>query len=110
MVQLLENFFLLILIFVGGAGLFDNSVKHIVAYISVGAGFIIFCGLVIWSTLTQIFCKGIQINREHNHDHNNIINQRQHEQAVHEANSNDAQFRDSILEETQPLIHDTNTY
>ena len=109
-VQLLENFFLLILIFVGGAGLFDNSVKHIVAYISVGAGFIIFCGLVIWSTLTQIFCKGIQINREHNHDHNNIINHRQHEQAVHEANSNDAQFRDSILEETQPLIHNTNTY
>ena len=108
-VQLLENFFLLILIFVGGAGLFDNSAKQIVAYISVGTGFIIFCGLVIWSTLTQIFCKGIQINREYHHDYDNI-NQRQCEQAVHvhEANSN-VQFRDSILEETQPLIHNTNT-
>ena len=107
-IQLLENFFLLILVLVAGAGLFDNNVKYIVVYISNSAAFIVFCGVIIWSTLAQIFCKGIQVNREYHHDN---IDQRQHErQAVHEANSNNAQFRDSILEETQPLINNTNTY
>ena len=100
----MENFFLLTLILVGGAGLFEKNIKYKVVYVSIGAGFLVFCGIVLWSVFAQ-FHQGTQLCH-----HNGQAGQVQRMANVHVEVSDNAQFRDSILEETQPLIRTTNTY
>lgn len=112
-VQLLENFFLLMLITVGGTSLLnlndkDKTMKYIIVYVSIGAGFVVFCGLIIWSILAQTVCKNPLQNRPYHHNDQRQI---QREQAdAHVQVSSNAQLRDSVLEETQPLLNNTSTY
>ena len=63
-VQLMENFFLLILVLVGGSGLLEENVKHFVVYTSIVVGFFAFCGLLVWNLLIQIRYKIRKAERE----------------------------------------------
>ena len=101
-VQLLENFFLLVLIIVCGAGLFGKGLqlKYTVVYVSIGAGFVVFCGLIICNIIAKTRCRNPQVIRQYDH-----TDQRCTER---EKILNHAKLRDSILEETRPLISQTD--
>ena len=60
----MENFFLLILVLVGGSGLLEENVKHFVVYTSIVVGFFAFCGLLVWNLLIQIRYKIRKAERE----------------------------------------------
>ena len=96
LVQLNENFFLFLLIILGGTGVLEEQTRRIVVYASVGVGLLVFCGIVIRRSF-KCCCKKGKIERDF------IPNeQRKTRQEI----SHDAQFRDSILDETDPLLGD----
>ena len=63
-VQFVENFFLLILVLIGGSGILEEGAKHVVIYASIAIGFLAFCGLVVWNVFIQIHCKVRKVERE----------------------------------------------
>ena len=89
-VQLTENFFLLLLILVGGSVILEEDVKHAVLYASIAAGFLVFCGLIVWRVFVLICCKARKTERE--------FIPLQEKLDV----STSTKFRDSILDE--PLL------
>ena len=94
--QLNENFFLFLIIILGGTGVLEEETRRIVMYASVRVGLLIFCGIVIRRSF-KCCCKKGKIERDF------IPNeQRKTRQEI----SHDAQFRDSILDETDPLLSD----
>ena len=100
-VQLNENFFLILLIFVGASGVLEEQRRRIVIYTSVGVGFLVFCGMIVGLKLHQICCKKGKVERDF------VPNEPRRKQR--QEIPDDAQFRDSIFDETEPLIHDTET-
>ena len=91
-VLLTENFFLLILILVGGSVILEVGAKYVV-YGSIAVAFLAFCGLIVWNVFVQIHCKMRKVEREFI-----PFKQIQEKQNV----STSARFRDSILDE--PLL------
>ena len=95
-VQLSENYFLLLLVLLGGSGMLEDDTRNIMAYLTVAMGFLGFCGIIIFASYTSIHCRN---NRE-------VEGQREIAQPrVHfEPDNEYAQYRDSILNETEPLL------
>ena len=91
-VQLTENFFLLVLVIVGGSGILEERAKYAVVYASIVVGFFAFCGLIVWNIFVRIHCKVRKVEREF------IPFKARTQQEI----SNSTRFRDSILDE--PLL------
>ena len=105
LVQINENFFLFLLVIVGASGFLQEQTRCFITYASIGAGILGFCGLIIGRKLFQICCNKRKGKR--NYD---IPNFNECRQKVHQGVSGDTQYRDSILNETEPLLSDINTY
>ena len=101
LVQLNENFFLLLLVFVGGTGILEEEARIIATYTTIAVGFVGFCGAIIANKILQILCCKTCINTKRYF----IPNEQNRFQQEISDNCN-AQFRDSIFE-TEPLLHIT---
>ena len=105
--QILESSFLFALIPVGAAGLIGSEAKYIILYVSIGFSFLIFCIIVVWSTV-KFCCCNANMNEEQvdNNDHNHL-----HAQLSSNCGAPEyTKFRDSILEEfAQPISPDANS-
>lgn len=55
-VQFVENIFLIILVVIGGAGLFSEGVQYVVLYVSIAIALLAFCGMVFLSIYSQVHC------------------------------------------------------
>ena len=98
LVQLNESFFLLLLILISGTGILEEQTRRIIVYASVGVGLLVFCGMIVGKLLGSC-CKKRKIERDFV-----PANERR---KVRQEISDDAQYRDSILNETEPLLGDT---
>ena len=94
LVQLNDSFFLFLLILISGTGILEEQTKRIVVYASVGVGLVVFCGMII-GKLFGSCCKKGKIERD-------FIPARKVQQEI----SVDTQYRDSIFDETEPLLGD----
>ena len=97
LVQFNESFFLLLLIFIGVTVVLQDHARQIVVYVSIGVGLFAFCGMIVRMSL-QTCCKNERIKR-------NFAPQQPRRMYQREILHN-AQFRDSILDETEPLLDD----
>ena len=59
-VQINENFFLLLLVIVGASGILEQQARHVVTYASIGVGILGFCGLIIGKKMFEVCCKAEQ--------------------------------------------------
>ena len=94
LVQLNENF-LLLLVLVGGTGVFKEQARSIATYATIAVGSVAFCGVIIANKILQTCC----INTERYF----IANEQNRVQR--EIPNNHAQFWDSIFDETEPLLY-----
>ena len=101
-VQLTENLFLILLVFVGASGILDDNARHMVAYLSITIGLVAVAGIIIIRNIYRFCFKKREIEM------NFIANERM--KRAQPKISHSDQFRDSILNETEPLINDTQTY
>ena len=104
-VQFSENLFLLLLVFVGGSGILEEKTKNTIAYVSIVTGVFGLFGIIGGSKL-----KLIQISfQKRRNERENFIPRTLNEQPeiLYDAN---AQFRDSILDETEPLTQTIARY
>ena len=97
LVQLNESFFLFLLILISGTGILGEQTRRIIVYTSIGVGLLVFCGMIV-GRLFGNCCKKGKIER----DFVPANERRKLRQEV----SDDAQYRDSILDETEPLLGD----
>ena len=97
LVQFNESFFLLLLVFIGVTGILQDRARQITVYVSIGVGFFAFCGMIIRMSL-QTCCKNGQIERNFVPKQPREMYQREILQNLH--------FRDSILDEIEPLLDD----
>ena len=97
LVQLNESFFLLLLILISGTGILEEQTRRIIVYASVGVGLLVFCGMIVGRMFGSC-CKKGKIER----DFVPANERRKLRQEI----SDDAQYRDSILNETEPLLGD----
>ena len=93
LVQLNENFFLFLLILIGTTGILEEQPRRIIVYASVGVGLLGFCG-IIFMRLFVSCCKKGKFERDF------IPNERR------KMRQEITQYRDSILDETEPLLGD----
>ena len=92
--QHIENFFLLILVLIGGSGILQEQAKHIVVHASICLGFLAFCGFIVWNVYVQFSHKIWKGKREFA-----SLTEMQVQQEI----SSNARFRESILDE--PLLN-----
>ena len=97
LVQLDESFFFFLLILIGTTGILEEQTRRIIVYTSIGVGLLTFCGILV-GRLFGSCCKKGKIER-------NFIpaNERR---KVRQEISDDAQFRDSIFDETELFLGD----
>ena len=95
LVQLNESFFLFLLILIGTTGVLEEQTRRIIVYTSVGVGLLVFCGMIV-GRLFRSCCKKGKIERD-------LIPNERREDLVRQEY---AQYRDSILHETEPLLGD----
>ena len=98
LVQLNESFFLLLLILISGTGILEEQTRRIIVYASVGVGLLVFCGMIVGRMFGSC-CKKGKIERDFVPANERI--------KLRQEISDDAQYRDSILDETEPLLGDT---
>ena len=93
----------MLLVIIGGSGNLEEQARHTVAYVTIAIGIIGLLGISVGGKLFQICFQKRKIRRE------NFAPQIQNEhqpKVLHDAN---AQFRDSIFDETEPLVNATQT-
>ena len=101
-VQLTENLFLILLVFVGGSGILDDNARHMVAYLSITVGLLALAGIIIIRNIIYRFCfKKKEIDMEH------VASEETPKVQLLPEISYNSRFRDSILDETEPLIKDS---
>ena len=96
-VQLTESILLFVLILVGGSGILQERAKHIMVYTSVSVGYLAFCGLIVLNALVQV-CR-----RVNKHLESTPTNEVQVQREI----SDNIIFRDSVLDEIEPLLDAT---
>ena len=97
LVQFNESFFLLLLVFIGVSVVLHDHARQIVVYVSIGVGLFAFCGMIVRISL-QTCCKNERIKRN--------FAPKQPRRMYQREISHNAQFRDSILNEIEPLLDD----
>ena len=102
-VQFTDNLFLLLLVIIGGSGYLEEQARHTVAYVSIAIGIIGLLGISVGGKLFQICFQKRKLKRE------NFAPQIQNERQPKVSHDANAQFRDSIFDETEPLINATQT-
>ena len=99
LIQLNENFFLFLLILIGTTGILEEQTRRIIVYVSIGIGLLFFCGMIVGRWFGSC-CKKGKVER----DFIPANKQRKMRQEI----SDDARFRDSVLDETEPLLGDAD--
>ena len=94
LVQFNESFFLLLLVFIGVTGILQDRARRIVVYVSIGVGLFTFYGMIF----LQACCNNQWIKH--------FFVPKQPRRMFQQENPENAQFRDSILDEIEPLLDD----
>ena len=96
LVQLNENFFILLLVLIGRTGILEEQARSIVTYTTIAMGFVGFCGAVIANKIFLICCgKTCDTKRCF------IPNE---QKRVKQEISDNARFQDSIFDKIEPLL------
>ena len=98
-VQLTENLYLILLVFVGGSGILEDNARHMVAYVSITIGLLTLAGIIIIRNVYRFCFKKREIEMEH------VASEGTPNVHLLPGISYNSQFRDSILNEIEPLIN-----
>ena len=97
-VQLSENFLLFLLVLMGGSGCLQEQKRCVIGQASVVLGILVFCGIFGCRKVLRCCCQKRKMRMEYA-----ATEQRR----IQQDHLSSTQFRDSILQETKPLLKET---